>query len=114
MYKLVILVDELEDPLAFNDAWPGFLRLAESMPGLKRESFSRVQTVLFGQTNPSLMHELYFDSLEATRLAMSSSAGREAGRLLQQITGGRVTLFLADHKVDSLENIRKYAAAKNP
>jgi len=114
MYKLVILIDEMENPAAFNDAWPGFLRLAESMPGLKRETFSRVDTVLFGQSHPYLMHELYFDSLDAARLAMASSSGREAGRLLQQITGGRVTLFLADHKSDSLENIRKYTAAKNP
>ena len=114
MYKLVILIEESEDSPAFNDAWPGFLRLAESMPGLQRETFSRVESVLFSHIYPSLMHELYFDSLEAARLAMASPTGREAGRLLQEISGGRVTLFLADHKEDNLENIRKHAAARKP
>lgn len=114
MYKLVILIEEMENSPAFNDAWPGFLRLAESMPGLQRETFSRVESVLFAHIRPSLMHELYFDSLDAARLAMASPTGREAGQRLQQITGGRVTLFLANHKEDSLENIRKHATPREP
>ncbi len=114
MYKLVILIDEMEDPSAFDDAWPGFLRLAESMPGLQRETFSRVESVLFAQNRPALMHELYFDTLENARAAMASPSGREAGRILQQITDGRVSLFLADHKEDSLENIRKHTTAGKP
>jgi uncharacterized protein (TIGR02118 family) len=114
MYKLVILIEAMEDPSAFDEAWPGFLHLAETMPGLRRETFSRVEAVLFANDHPALMHELYFNTLEEARTAMASSSGREAGRLLQQITGGRVTLFLADHKEDSLENIRKHVAAREP
>jgi hypothetical protein len=54
------------------------------------------------------VHELYFDTLPAAQLAMASEPGRSAGRLLQQITGGKVTLFIADHKGDDLEHIRKF------
>ncbi|MBN1535662.1 MAG: EthD family reductase [Anaerolineales bacterium] len=113
MFKLVILIEEMEDSQTFDDAWPKFLHLAESMPGLQRETFSRVEVVLFGSNRPGLVHELYFDSLEAARTAMASPSGKEAGRLLQQITGGRMTLFLADHKENSLENTRKHAAEKS-
>jgi hypothetical protein len=54
------------------------------------------------------MHELYFDSLQDLERAMASPQGREAGRLLQQMTSGRLTLFFADHKEDDLKNIRAY------
>jgi uncharacterized protein (TIGR02118 family) len=114
MYKLVILIEAMEDPTAFDEAWPAFLHLAESMPGLQRETFSRVEAVLYAHIRHASMHELYFNTLEEAQTAMASPCGREAGRLLQQITGGRVTLFLADHKEDNLENIRKHAAAREP
>jgi hypothetical protein len=39
---------------------------------------------------------------------MSSPDGQAAGGLLQQMTGGRMSLFIADHKEDDLENIRRY------
>ncbi|NMC14534.1 MAG: EthD family reductase [Chloroflexi bacterium] len=105
MHKLVIVIEQMNDSSAFDEAWPGFLHLAESMPGLLRETFSRVDAILFGKTLPGLIFELYFDSPESARAAMASPAGREAGRLLQQITGGRVSLFLADHKENTPGNI---------
>lgn len=105
MHKLVISIEQMDDMSAFDEAWPGFLRLAESMPGLRRETFSRVDEQLFGQTCPGLIFELYFDSPESARAAMASPAGREAGRLLQQITNGRISLFLADHKENIPGNI---------
>jgi hypothetical protein len=32
----------------------------------------------------------------------------EAGKLLQDMTSGRVKLLIADHSEDSMDNIRKY------
>jgi uncharacterized protein (TIGR02118 family) len=107
MHKLVILIEMPDNPVALEEAWPHFLHLAESMPGLRRETTSRVATTLYGQAYV-LVYELYFDSLQAAQAAMASSEGRDAGRLLQSITAGRVVLFLADHKVDELENILSY------
>jgi uncharacterized protein (TIGR02118 family) len=108
MHKLVILVEQLDDWSAFEEAWPGFLSHAERMPGLLRESTSRVDYILAGSRKFALMHELYFDSQKAAQQAMGSEHGKEAGRALQTMTRGRVSLFLADHKEDDLENIRKY------
>jgi len=107
MYKLVILIEQMDDPATFENTWPAFLHLAEDMPGLLRESFSRVDTVLFAQTHPYLIYELFFDSAESAQAAMASPVGRKAGRLLQQITGGRMSLFIADHKENSLDNLQK-------
>ncbi|MCZ7552115.1 MAG: EthD family reductase [Anaerolineales bacterium] len=112
MHKLVILIEEQEDWTRFETQWPAFLRLAEEMPGLLRESTSRVERHLFGSCSVGQMHGLYFNTLAEAETALTSPAGMAAGRLLQQFSGGRLTLFLADHKQDELENIRKFKPAE--
>lgn len=111
MHKLVILIEQPDDWSDFDQAWPEFLSHAERMPGLLREATSRVETILFGGRQFAMMHELFFDSPQAAQQAMASPEGKEAGRALQNMTRGRVSLFLADHKEDDLENIRKYQSA---
>jgi len=108
MHKLVILIENLGDWESFESRWPQFLHLAEKMPGLRREATSRVERFLFGKTTYSQVHELFFDSLSQTEAALTSPQGREAGRLLQQMTGGRMALFIAEYKEDDINNIRKY------
>jgi hypothetical protein len=41
-------------------------------------------------------------------IAMSSEAGKMAGKILQEITGGNISLFFSDHHEDDLKNIRKF------
>ena len=108
MHKLVILIEPQEDWLRFETEWPAFLHLAEALPGLQREATSRVDAFLYGQSHCHQMHELFFDSLASVENALASPEGQAAGKKLQQITGGRMTLFIAEHKEDNLENIRKF------
>lgn len=108
MHKLVILIEPPEDYAAFEETWPQFLHIAERMPGLRRESTSRVDGVLYGSVDCTIIHELYFDSQAAIQEAMSSPEGHAAGELLQRMTAGRMTLLYADHKEDNLENILKH------
>ncbi|MEJ2264923.1 MAG: EthD family reductase [Anaerolineales bacterium] len=89
MHKLVILIEPLQDYDAFEESWPQFLHTAESMPGLRRESTSRVDGVLYGRYHCTIIHELYFDSLADIQEAMRSPE-------------------YADHKEDDLENILKF------
>jgi hypothetical protein len=108
MYKLVILIEQdLEDPL-FQQNWPQFLHQAESMPGLRKEASSHVEYVIFGAYPYTLIHELYFDSLEDLQASMSSPAGREAGKLIQTISQGKVTILTAGHTEDAAENLARY------
>ena len=107
MHKLIILIESTSAP-GFHNFWPRFLHAAESIPGLRRESTSRVSQVLYGDARFALIHELYFDSPEVLQHGLASPAGQEAGRLLQEMTGGNVKLLIADHSEDELENIRKY------
>ena len=107
MVKLVILIEPQENVRLFEENWPQFLHYAEEMPGLVREATSQVEATLFGRSY-QMMHELFFASRQDAEGAMSSPTGQAAGRLLQQITGGNLTLFFADYKEDDIENIRKY------
>lgn len=108
MHKLVILIETPDDPLAFEGDWPRFLRLAEKMPGLIKETSSHVESILYGSYNISFIHELLFTDAQATYQAMASPQGREAGNQLQQITNGRVILFTADHREDDLAHINQF------
>ena len=110
MVKLVILIEPVDDWDRFMAAWPEFLHQAEAMPGLQREASSDIEQVIYGNLKAAWMHELFFDSLQAAQRAMASLPGQAAGRLLQQMTGGRMSLFFADTKEDDLENIHRFQA----
>jgi uncharacterized protein (TIGR02118 family) len=111
MYKLIILLESTSMP-GFHDFWPRFLHAAENIPGLRRESTSRISRVLYGEAQYTLVHELYFDTMLSLQTGLASLHGMEAGRLLQEMTNGKVKLLIADHSEDELENIRKYKTPK--
>ncbi len=54
MHKLVIWIEPLPDWERFEAEWPAFLRLAEALPGLRREATSRVEQFLYGSAQLSL------------------------------------------------------------
>jgi hypothetical protein len=110
MYKLIILLEKDAPPEQFDLTWPAFLQQAEQMPGLLRETTSWVDGILTGERQPQLVHELYFESQQALQQAMLSPAGQAAGRLLQQLSGGRMTLAFAHHLEDDLPHIRQAAS----
>jgi hypothetical protein len=108
MHKLVILIESSGSSATLDDRWPDFLRLAENMPGLLRETTTRVDRLLYGDHDIGLIHELFFVSLDELQRAMASPQGQKAGQILQKITRGRMSLLIAEHKEDSIENLRKY------
>lgn len=114
MYKLVILVEPQDHSAEFDRRWPEFLAAAERMPQLRREVTAHVDRVLHGKLGAHMIHELYFDSLKAAADAMASAEGQNAGHVLQEISGGKVTLMFADHTQDELAHIRHHQAASEP
>jgi uncharacterized protein (TIGR02118 family) len=108
MYKLVILIEPPTDINAFESQWPEFLHLVEAMPGLRKEATSRIEQFLYGATPYYQMHELFFDTQAAAEQSLASPSGQAAGRLLQLMTGGRMTLYFADHREDDLAHIQRF------
>ena len=113
MHKLVIMVEQLQDETRFDEMWPEFLHVSERMPGLVKEATCRVESTLYGSNQLVLLHELFFESVADIKEAMSSPEGKAAGELLQQMTGGHMSLIIADHKEDAIENIRRYQREKD-
>jgi uncharacterized protein (TIGR02118 family) len=100
MHKLIILIEPPEQETEFETRWPEFISLSSRMPGLRRETTSRITSHMFGKHTYTLIHELYFDSPEVARQALNTPLGVQAGQTLQRITNGRVVLLLADHLED--------------
>lgn len=113
MYKLIILIEPPLDSLTFEESWPEFLHQAERMPGLQREATVRVTRALFGNHLVHMIHELFFETQADLQAAMASPQGQASGQILQRITDGRMTLLMAEHRQDDIENLRKYQAAEN-
>ena len=107
MYKLIILIQPEIDQEAFFEGWPKFLEHAEQMPGLERIVTAPMHAHLAGKYEPLMIHELVFESQQGLELGLASEHGIAAGKTLQKITGGAVTLLTAPHMEDSGENLRR-------
>ena len=77
MHKLIILIKTPDDQQAFDGSWPLFLREAEKMPGLVREATIRVVHSLYGNSDLSMIHELYFKSYDALERGNVIPAGAD-------------------------------------
>ena len=110
MYKLVILfLPTLTSPNAFAEGWQKFLKLAEKMPGLRKEAVSDVEELVFGPVsmNYKKIHELYFDSREALETALNSEEGQKAGQWLHSFTQGQFLLMVSRHMEAKPEEFKK-------
>ena len=108
LYKLIILFGKPSAPLDFVTGWQAFLKMAEQMPGLRRESVSLVDSVIYGENKPFKIHEFYFDDRAALEAALASDAGQQAGEWLHQFTGGNFSLLTAPHQeADAKDFIKK-------
>ncbi len=108
MYKLMILVPPNIEGPALDAGWPDFLHAAESMPGLLREATVRVTASLYGTQEVSMIHELFFETQADLQNAMASPEGVTTGQIIQQLTQGQMTLLIAEHREDDIENLRQY------
>ena len=98
MHKLMVVFKSSDDSLTLETLWSTeFVARAERMPGLRRVSVSRIVGGPGGATDIHLVHELYFDELEALKTALASTQGQEAGRALTAFAGDKVSIFFAHH-----------------
>lgn len=108
MYKLMIVIPKNIEGPELDAGWPDFLHAAEGMPGLLREAAVRITDSLYGTQEVGMIHELYFDTQADLQTAMASPEGIAAGQIIQQLTEGQMTLLVAEHREDDIENLRKY------
>jgi hypothetical protein len=110
MHKLIIIFGQPREALEFITGWQAFLQMAEQMPGLRRETVSLIENVIFGDDNqprPFKIQEFYFDDDVALDAALASEAGQQAGQWLHQFTGGKFTLLTAPHQEATEKDFKK-------
>lgn len=98
MHKLMILFKRSADSLDMETRWSNeFVKRAEAMPGLRRVSVSRVTGGLSGEVDLHMVHEFYFDDLQALQQGLASPEGQIAGKALMSFASEHVTLCFAEH-----------------
>lgn len=102
MLKYIALYQRPDDPEAFEERYFGsHAPLVMKTPGLVRAEVARVARVyvpgFFGETQPYLIAELYFESKEAAKAAFATPEWQAAGANLTEIGGmPLVAMFTAD------------------
>ncbi len=114
MYKLMILIEQPEDPETFEDLWPQFIQWADQIPGLVRIISSVVEYPIQERYPCMRVHELLFNTLEEAEAGLNSVHGTKAGKTLNLMTQGKVTLLMALHLEDEALNVQHPARAKEP
>ena len=105
MYQLLVLIPVSVDINSFDEYWPSFLETAEKMPGLIKESVSRIDQCLYGQNHIRRIYSFSFKDKSSFEQALLSSAGEKAGDIIHEITAGLVILLGGDYQEDSLDRI---------
>jgi hypothetical protein len=111
MYQLLLLIPMNVNLQTFDEGWPTFLENAEQMPGLIRESVTRIDRCLYGQNYLQRIYCFDFKDQESLEKALLSPPGEEAGRILHQITGGNLILLNGEVKEDSLDHIQSISSS---
>jgi len=106
MYQLLILLPIKIDINSFDEKWPSFLKEAEQMPGLMKESITRIERCLFGHNTIRRIYSFQFEDQSSLDNALTSPAGEKAGNILHQITGGDMILLSGEFQEDSLDRIQ--------
>jgi len=98
MHKLMILFKRSADSLDVETRWSNeFVKQAEAMPGLRRVSVSRVVGGPSGEVDLQMVHEFYFDDLQALQQALASPEGKIAGKALMSFAAEHVTICFVEH-----------------
>ena len=105
-YQLLILIPLTVEIQSFDEGWPEFLNSAEKMPGLIKESVSRIDNCIYGQNSLRRIYSFSFADQSSLESALLSPPGEKAGELLHHITHGNMILLSGEQNEDTLDNIR--------
>jgi hypothetical protein len=110
MDQLIIFIHSDVDSDALDEGWPQFLDTAEKMPGLLKESLTKIDQSLYGSVDYLRIYTFSFPDQNSLNRALQSDYGERAGSILHRITGGKVTILTGSYQSDSLERIRSFSS----
>jgi uncharacterized protein (TIGR02118 family) len=101
MFKFVTIYRRVDDPEALERFFSEtHLPLAEQLPGLLRSEVGRITGKPGGESRFYLMYELYFETIQAFRNALTSEPG---AKLMQEITPWAKARLITWYYADAYE-----------
>jgi uncharacterized protein (TIGR02118 family) len=103
MVKLVALYQKPANVDAFEQHYAHIhIPLVEKIPGIRKTEWTRFLASPQGEAPYYMMYEMYFDDMEAYKVAMRSEENRIAGQDLLSFAGDGVTLMVAETYEDEI------------
>ena len=110
MHQLILLVPNDVDLIKFDDGWPDFLKSAEQMPGLIRESVIRFDQVLYGTQEFQRIYLFSFADRQSLENALLSPSGEKSGDILHKISAGKIIILTGIMQSDSITHIKDHSS----
>jgi uncharacterized protein (TIGR02118 family) len=103
MVKLITLYQKPADVDAFEQHYAQIhVPLVEKIPGIRKTEWTRFLASPQGEAPYYMMYEMYFDDMDAYRVAMKSEENKAAGQDLLSFAKGIVTLMVAEAYEDEI------------
>jgi uncharacterized protein (TIGR02118 family) len=97
MIKLIALYKKPADVEAFEEHYTRIhIPLVEKIPGIRKTEWSRITASPTGEAPYYMIYEMYFDNMEAYKVAMKSDENKAAGKDLMSFAKDVVTFMVAD------------------
>ena len=103
MIKLIALYKRPADTEAFEQHYATVhIPLVEKIPGLRKTEWTRITATPTGEAPYYMMYEMYFDDMNAYKVAMKSEENKAAGKDLMSFAKDIVTLMIAESYEDEI------------
>ncbi len=103
MIKLIALYKKPANIDAFEQHYAHIhVPLAEKIPGVRKTEWTRFLASPSGEAPYYMMYEMYFDNMDAYKVAMQSEANKAAGQDLMSFARDLVTLMVAETYEDEI------------
>ncbi len=103
MIKLIALYKKPIDVDAFEEHYTQIhIPLVEKIPGIRKTEWSRMIASPTGEAPYYMMYEMYFDNMDAYKVAMKSEENKTAGKDLMSFAKDLVTFMIADTYEDEV------------
>jgi uncharacterized protein (TIGR02118 family) len=105
MVKLIALYKKPADVEAFEQHYTQIhIPLIEKIPGIRKTEWSRITASPTGEAPYYMIYEMYFDNMDAYKMAMKSEENKAAGKDLMSFAKEVVTLMVADAYEDEIKS----------
>ena len=103
MVKLIALYKKPADVEAFEEHYTQVhIPLVEKIPGIRKTEWTRFLAAPNGEAPYYMMYEMYFENMDAYKVAMRSEENKRAGQDLMSFAKDIVTLLVAETYEDEV------------